>query len=154
MTVGIASWFRNNVSLGSGSVLLASLMAVQPTHASKLVAPAWDVTVVDAFGTPVRNLDVIETWQDYSCEKESHTVKAITDQRGQVHFPAVYVHRVLSKCLRETASELDEGVHASLGPHVWVTVGDHCVEDGGHCADWTGTPKHMSSQVKLSGSSR
>ncbi|MCU1226749.1 MAG: hypothetical protein JWQ42_4842 [Edaphobacter sp.] len=130
-------------------LLLACLL-----FASFLAAPNWDVTVVDGNGNPVPNISVTETWQNYSCENVNHTATLTTDAHGQVHFPPVHVQRNVTKCLHETASELAEGVHASLGRHVYINVqGLACVPDShDKCIDWTGSPTHMTSRVILPGS--
>jgi hypothetical protein len=116
-----------------------------------LAAPAWDVLVVDQKGAPLSGVPVSETWQDYSCEDQNHTVKLATDSTGAAHFPPVQAHRTISDCMRHTLSDLSDGVHASFGRHVYVDVaGVSCVSDGsGYCVDWTGHSAHMLSRVVL-----
>jgi len=126
-----------------GVIVLASLPILQ--------VPTWRVFVVDATGQPVSGVTVTETWQDYFCEREKHQIKALTDGRGQVSFPAIRSHRNPLKCAIESLSELSAGVHASLGRHARVDVDSMiCVSDeSGYCVDWTGSTREMASHVVL-----
>src|SRR5438270_7112580 len=99
---------------------LITLAFSTAAYAAYLNAPTWDVWVVDQAGHPVAGIKVFETYQDYSCESESHTQVLVTDEQGQVQFQAKYLKRNLKSCLHETASNLDAGAHASHGRHANV----------------------------------
>src|SRR6185437_593868 len=117
----------------------------------RLDAPTWDVIVTDSRGTPVSDLPVTETWQNYSCEHEEHTSTVLTDSHGAVHFPRIYARHNPLRCVTETASEGFDLVHGSFGPHARVDVaGVICVtNDKGYCIDWTGSPRSIATHVLL-----
>ena len=130
-----------------GLITIAFSTAAYPAY---LNAPTWDVWVVDQAGHPLAGIKVSESYQDYSCESESHTEVLVTDEQGHVQFQAKYLKRDLKTCLHETASNLDAGVHASLGRHADVSVGFQCTADKrGYCIDWTGSPKQMTTKMTL-----
>jgi hypothetical protein len=137
--------------LACGAVTFLFLILCASLYATHLAAPAWDVEVFNPSGELLSDITVTETWQDYSCEHENHTLTLKTDKRGEVHFIPVHVHRNVAACAMETASELSAGVHASLGRHAHVDVsGVACVSDNHDmCVDWTGTPDRMSSRVAV-----
>lgn len=126
-------------------ILVLLLFALTPMD----MAPKWTVAVRYPEG-PVSGIPVSETRQDYSCETQEQVVRAFTDAHGEVTFPVVRGRRNALKCIPVFLRNLGEGVHASLGRHVRVDVeGVTCVEDQGHCVDWTGSPKEMHSQASL-----
>jgi len=136
--------------------LFAILALTSPAilHAARLNAPLWDVYVVDSTGHPLAGITVRESYQDYSCEAESHMESLITDSKGHVQFQAHYEKRNPFRCAEETTSSLGTGVHASLGRHADVSVGGYhealtgyAVDGTDHVIDWTGSPRQMVSTI-------
>jgi hypothetical protein len=141
--VGRNTWFA-----------VATLMLCGPVHAAHLNAPLWDVFVVDDAGVPIAGLTVTEDYQDYSCEADSHLESLVTDSKGHVQFPSRYERRNPIRCIKETASNLQAGVHASLGRHASVWVGSgranltgYALDKHNYQIDWKGAPKHMTSTI-------
>ena len=60
------------------------------------------------------------SYQNYSLEDESHEMDRITDQRGQVTFPAQTIHASFLRRCYYTVLSARAGVHASFGPSASV----------------------------------
>jgi hypothetical protein len=121
--------------------------------AETLVAPRWDVWVVDESGKPVAGIDVTEVRENFSCESVDHAETLFTDSHGHVQFHARYVKWNPLKCVVYTTGELfkhEKGRHAS------VTAGDpngllfgKGVDKNGNAMEWTGSPDHITSHIIL-----
>jgi len=89
-----------------------------------LVAPGWKITFTDEAGRPLAHIAVVETWQHYSLEDQSHEETRITDGGGTVIFSARVFHSSLlwrfMGCVRQVGRYL---FHASCGPYAWLIVG-------------------------------
>jgi hypothetical protein len=120
-----------------------------------LNCPTWDVWVTYLGGEPAAGVTVRLTYQNYSLERESHQIDAITDGRGHVEIGARTISASLAHRLVGTlSSALGEGIHASFGPHARASAFDSNgaegdAEWGGIITDWTGEPSHMESQIVL-----
>ena len=90
------------------------------------VAPDWNIHVIDENGGPLPGAIVMEDWEQYSLERQSHEEEKFTGPDGSVHFPertlrATFASR-FAGCL---ANFRELGAHASCGPHPHL-VGRKC----------------------------
>ncbi len=119
-----------------------------------LNCPTWDVWVTYLDGEPAAGVTVRLTYQNYSLERESHQIHAITDGRGHVEIRARTISASLARRVVGTlSSAMSEGIHASFGPHAYVSASGNGVEGfaewGNTITDWTGEPSHMESRIVL-----
>jgi hypothetical protein len=118
-----------------------------------LDCPAWDVWVIDPNGQPVSGLTVRLTYQNYSAERKSHEVDAITDAHGHVIFGAQTLRASLGDRIAEMLLSVMDGTHASFGPHASVSAfgnglqGFDIDKTRDLVVDWTGKPAHMESRI-------
>jgi hypothetical protein len=116
-------------------------------------SPDWTVTVVDEQGEPVSGITVRLSYENHSIEDKSHEMDRLSDQRGQVSFPAQKIRAsFLRRCYYTVLSALD-GVHASFGPHAYVFAFGNGMEGSDIdperriLVDWRGTPSRMKSRI-------
>jgi hypothetical protein len=119
---------------------------------SSLDCPAWDVWVTDPSGQPVSGVTVRLTCRNYSAERESHEMDAITDAQGHVAFVARTVRASLGRRVVATLSSATAGPHASFGPHASVFAFGNglegfAIDKQDVVEDWTGKPGHMESRI-------
>jgi len=119
----------------------------------RMIAPAWDITVVPTGGLPIANVAVRVVANDYSCGGIAQEETRETDASGQVHFPPRYKWTSLLRCGIGMASSATAGVHASFGRYTYVfalTQGNESVVDvRGHQYEWTGEPAALRSTIVL-----
>lgn len=87
------------------------------------IAPEWVARVVDEDGHGVSDVDVSNSYQEYSLEETSHEDHALTESDGVVRFPphkmrASIASRVVG-CVRNFRQL---GVHASCGTYAWLVA--------------------------------
>jgi hypothetical protein len=117
--------------------------------------PAWTVTVVDKQDQPIPGMTVRLPYQNYSLENESHEMDRITDQRGQVTFPAQTIHASFLRRCYYTVLSARAGVHASFGPSASVFAFGKGMEGSdvdpklGILVFWRGTPSQMQSRIVI-----
>jgi hypothetical protein len=133
-----------------GFVLAFALVPFASLH-----CPGWTVTVVDWQDRPIPGMTVRLSYQNYSLEDESHEMDRITDQRGQVTFPAQTIHAsFLRRCYR-TVLSARAGVHASFGPSAYVFAfgkgmeGPDVDPKRGILVFWRGSPSQMQSRIVI-----
>jgi hypothetical protein len=122
-----------------------------------LNAPLWDVQVADFAGHPLSGITVMEDYEDYSCETDSHIVNLVTNADGRVQFQPAYLQRNLFGCAKQTIIAAGAGVHASFGRSASVTAMDNDKYEMGFATeagrdivvDWSGSPEHMNSLIKV-----
>jgi hypothetical protein len=134
--------------LAMGLLLALALVPFSYPH-----CPAWQVTVVDQQNRPIPGMTVRLSYINYSLEIESHDADGITDQRGQVTFPARNIHATLLRRCYYTVLSATAGVHASFGPHANVLVFGKGMDglDVDPKTDtlvyWRGAPSQMYSRI-------
>jgi hypothetical protein len=126
------------------------LLAAIPIRS--LNCPAWDVWVTDERGQALPGVTVRLTCRNYSAERDSHEMDAITDQQGHVAFSARTVSTSLGSRAVETLSSAMAGTHASFGPHATVFafgkgLQGFAIDKQNVVVDWTGEPGHMESRI-------
>jgi hypothetical protein len=109
---------------------------------------------VDENGQPVQGALVRLDWQNYSAETTEHEESLYTDQNGYALFPvrtsrASILRRIVGMILSASG-----GVHASFGPHAYVTAFGQGgltgpAVSGKYVTDWTGAPSQMQSRIVL-----
>jgi len=120
---------------------------------SSLDSPAWDVWVTDRRGQPVSGITVRLTYRNYSAERESREIDAITDAYGRAVFGAQMLRASLGRRAVVTLLSAAAGVHASFGRHAAVLVFGKGLEgfdidrERNLVVDWTGEPDHMESRI-------
>jgi hypothetical protein len=130
---------------------LALVMALIPLRS--LDCPVWDVWVSDQNDHPVSGITVRLTYRNYSAERESHEVDAITDAQGHVTFGARTLSASLGRRVVVVLSSAMAGTHASFGPHASVLAfgkglqGIAIDKQKNVVVDWTGKPSHMESRI-------
>lgn len=118
-----------------------------------LECPSWDVWVTDQGGQPVPGATVRVTYQNYSAERESHEMDAITDGQGHAKFSVQTLSTSLSRRIVAMLSSASAGVHASFGPHASVSAFGNGLEgfaidkQKNVVIDWAGKPDHMESRI-------
>jgi hypothetical protein len=116
----------------------------------RVVAPTWEVSVVDSLGKPISGVTVRESYKDYSTLQNGGEQDLITNESGRVVFPEMSESISGFGRLGGVASSLSEGVHASFGRHAHVFAFGKCEGDSvknGYIEDWTGYPSHNSSTI-------
>jgi hypothetical protein len=132
------------------TVAVAVCVAFIPVKS--LNCPAWDVWVTDQSGQPVSDVTVRLTCRNYSAERESHEIDAITDAQGHVAFSARTLSASLWHRAVATLSSATAGTHASFGPHASVFAFGNglegfAIDKRNFVVDWTGKPGHMESRI-------
>ena len=133
-----------------GLVLAFALVPFASPH-----CPGWSVTVVDKQDKPIPGMTVRLSYQNYSLEDESHEIDRITDQRGQVTFPAQTIHASFLRRCYYTLLSARAGVHASFGPSASVFAFGKGMEGSdvdpkrGIPVFWRGTPSQMQSRIVI-----
>ncbi len=128
-------------------LLIASLIPLP-----QLQRPRWEVVVLDERGRPLRGIDVLLTWQNYSIESSGHDETLRTDESGRVVFQPItlnlsMVRRIVGACKNIALYT----VHAGIGihAHVFLLPGDNRrlplwpKPD----IDWTGSPALVQSRI-------
>lgn len=121
-----------------------------------LNCPAWDVWVTDQSSNPVPGATVRISFQNYSAERESHEMDAITDGQGHPKFSAQTLRASLGRRVVAILSSATAGVHASFGPHASVDaffdgLQSFAVDEQRNAVlDWTGKPGRMESRIVVS----
>ena len=126
----------------------------KPASAETLVAPRWDVWVVDESGKPVAGISVTQVREDYACESVDHTETLFTDSHGHVQFHARYLKWNPLKCGVFTTAELfkrTHGRHASViaGDPNGILFGKPVDKNANEIGDWRGSPDHVTSHIIL-----
>jgi hypothetical protein len=131
---------------------IALVTAGRPAFASRLIAPLWDVWVVDESGKPVVGLGVTVQHEDFGCEHKDHVETQFTDLQGHVQFQPRYLNTAF-KCATITTEKLilfNKNRHR----HARVYAGDtdhelagRDVDKSGRPVEWTGNPEHMKSHI-------
>src|SRR4051794_30833095 len=103
-------------------VAIAIVVGVAFIPLRSLECPSWDVLVTDQSGRPVSGVTVRLTYRNYSAERESHEVNAITDAQGHARFSAQTLSTSLGRRIAAMLSSATAGVHASFGPHASVSA--------------------------------
>ena len=102
-------------------------------------------------GDPLRGVTVRLHYQNYSAEDDEHEVSLTTDDRGYVVFPAQELTASRWKRLLTMLKSASAGVHASFGPHAWVSASGKGLEgvavQGEYVMDWKGHPPEIKSQI-------
>jgi hypothetical protein len=133
--------------------LVAFALGVAFIPLRSLDCPAWDVWATDQSGQPVRGVTVRLTYRNYSAERESHEIDAITDVQGHVAFRAQTLSASLGRRIAAMLLSGMAGAHASFGPHASVSAfgnglrGFDIDKDRKVVVDWTGKPPHMESRI-------
>jgi hypothetical protein len=118
-----------------------------------LNCPDWDVWVIDQSGRPVSGVTVRLSYRNYSAERESHEIDAITDAQGHVTFGAQTLSVSLGRRAVAALSSATAGAHSSFGPHAYVSAfgnglqGSDIDKQRNVVVDWTGQPSHMESRI-------
>jgi hypothetical protein len=139
---------KRKAAIGLGLVLALALVPFASPN-----CPDWTVTVVDKQGQSIPGLTVRLSYQNYSLEDESHEMDKITDQRGQVTFPAQIIRASLLRRCYYTLLSARAGVHASFGPAASVFAFGEGMEGSavdpkrGILTVWRGTPSRMQSRI-------
>jgi hypothetical protein len=120
------------------------------------IAPDWVVRVTDENGHPLAQVEVTESWQEYSLENVSHEENKSTPSDGIVYFqPRTIRASINSRVWGCVENFLDLGVHASCGPfaHLVATKCNYgwLVTDVGRTKgdSWLGWSKHMEANLFL-----
>ena len=117
--------------------------------------PAWNVTVIDQFGSPVPGVTVRLSYTNYSAEGEQHEMDRTTDETGQVSFPLQTLYASTLRRAYFTVLSARAGVHASFGPSASVFAFGKGMEgqDVDLKADivviWHGRPSRMTSRIVM-----
>jgi hypothetical protein len=141
---------RTAAIIAIGLVLALALVPFASPH-----CPGWSVTVVDKQDKPIPGMTVRLSYQNYSLEEESHEMDRITDQRGQVTFPAQTIHASFLRRCYYTLLSARAGVHASFGPSASVFAFGKGMEGSdvdpkrGILVFWRGTPSQMQSRIVI-----
>lgn len=106
------------------------------------MSPPWTVRVVDTEGRPISSSHVEQTWQHFTFQTDSDTQyeEKFTDSSGVVDFPSRAVRANIFVRFAGAVRNLSAGVHASWGPHVWITVKHDDYESNGLEYLGKGTP--------------
>jgi hypothetical protein len=75
--------FRIVLVVASALLLVALLYPFETT-----IVPQWTLRVIDEAGTPIREINVTEHWQNYLLESAGHEEVQITNPDGSVTFGA------------------------------------------------------------------
>jgi hypothetical protein len=131
---------------------VAVLFAARSAGASRLIAPLWDVWVVDEAGNPVKGIGVTVQHEDFGCEKKDHVETQFTDAKGHVQFAARYLNSTF-KCATITTEKMVT-FNKNRKRHARVFAGDaqsalvgNDLDKSGHLVDWHGTPERMRSRI-------
>jgi hypothetical protein len=142
---------RTAAMIVMGLVLAFALVPFASPH-----CPDWTVSVVDQQDQPIPGMTVRLSYQNYSIEDQSHEMDRITDQRGQVTFPAQTIHASLLRRCYYTVLSARAGVHASFGPSAYAFAFDKGMEGsdvdpkpGILAVSWSGTPGQMQSRIVI-----
>lgn len=117
--------------------------------------PSWGVWVTDQSGRPAPGVTVRLTYQNYSAERESHEIDAITDAQGHARFDSRILSISLGRRIAMMLWSATAGVHSSFGPHASISAfGDGASgfaidEQRNVVVDWTGKSDHMESRIIL-----
>ena len=105
----------------TATLLIATLALASARSRTSVVVPEWSFQVVDGTGRLVPRACVYESWQQYSFERDGHSVETRTDTLGRIHFPE---RRVRASVFRRIVGPLSQLplVHASYGAHAFVVV--------------------------------
>jgi hypothetical protein len=118
-----------------------------------LASPAWDVSVVDDTGQPVRGVTVRLSYQNYSAERRSHEEDRIPNESGVATFPRRESSASIMERCYYTVLSARAGVHSSFGRHAGVFAFGKGLEgtatSGAFVTDWTGSPDHMESRIEV-----
>jgi|GEM_PF-4781240 hypothetical protein len=88
-----------------------------------MVVPAYRVTLVDQFGTPLSNAGVSELWQQTSSERQENLAQTLTDAHGTVFFPQREVRASLARRMVGCFAYLArEGLAATCGNRWSITA--------------------------------
>lgn len=134
-------------------IAIAIVVGVAFIPLRSLECPSWDVWVTDQSSQPVSGVIVRLTYRNYSAERESHEVDAMTDARGHARFSAQTLSTSLGRRIAAMLSSATTGVHASFGLHASVSAfsngleGFAIDEQKNVVTDWTGKPGHMESRI-------
>jgi hypothetical protein len=88
------------------------------------VSPDLTVSVVDEQGRPMPAVEVSRCWRQYSFETEEHSETAISDVRGEAHFPPAKVRVSTARYVLYPLLNSLRLQHASFGPYVHVLAED------------------------------
>jgi hypothetical protein len=95
---------------------VSSILPVEST-----VVPQWKVRVVDESGKAVAGVGIREVWGDLSIELSQHVEERISDDRGNLVFPARTLRaNLVQRVIRKTINSLN--VHGSEGPTAYLLV--------------------------------
>jgi hypothetical protein len=143
--------YRLRLALCAAAALLCFC---RPAAAETIVAPRWDVWVVDETGKPVAGINITEVHEDFSCESVDHSETMFTDEHGHAQFHARYSKWHPIMCTYHTTGEFLSFGHHSRGRHATVTAGDpqgilfgKNVDKDGHVIEWLGSPDHLTSHI-------
>jgi hypothetical protein len=112
-----------------------------------LECPTWDIRVSNESGRPVSGITVRLSYQNYSAERQSHEMDALTDSQGHARFAATTLTATLGRRLFVTLLSARYGVHASFGPHAQVFALGDIDRLRPVWVDWSGKPSHMESRI-------
>jgi hypothetical protein len=136
---------RDKALLFAGAAALSILFY----PAKIIVAPEWDVRVIDSYGRPASGANVRGVWEEYSVENESHEEDRVAGGDGTVHFPLRTMRSSIA--LRFTgcfANILAAGVHASCGGHAYLVDtkgGMNYLKSTGD--SWSGVPRRIAAAI-------
>lgn len=137
----------------TAAIVLGLVLAFALVPFASSNCPDWTVTVVDKQDQPIPGMTVRLSYQNYSLEDEPHEMDRITDQRGQVTFPAQIIRASLFRRCYYTVLSARAGVHASFGPSASVFAFGRGMEGSdidpkrGILEVWRGTPSQMQSRI-------
>jgi hypothetical protein len=132
------------------AVLAASATAFA---SSRLIAPMWDVYVVDEAGKPVAGIAVTETHQDLTCEHKNHSETQFTDGQGHVLFHERYFMGNSAMCGVKITAKTVTLSHRK-GRHASIVVGDSKsalyglnLDRNNKVIEWVDKPDRMKSKI-------
>lgn len=141
-----------NRLLRSALFATAVFAAGRPAFASRLIAPLWDVWVVDESGKPVPGIGVTVQHEDFGCEHKDHVETQFTDLKGHVQFAPRFLNTAF-KCATITTEKLMT-FNSNRKRHARVFAGDaqsalvgNDVDRNGRVVDWHGSPERMKSHI-------
>ncbi len=89
--------------------------------AEVIVAPEWEVRVLDGEGKPLAGVFVRRVYQHYSVEEQSHEEDAHTDVEGCARFERRTIRASKMRRIIGAFEQISQfTVHASWGPHAFV----------------------------------
>lgn len=136
---------NKRIHLILASVLMLGILLIVPWKV--LIAPPFDVVVLQETGEPATGVLVKQEWFYQAPGSKSHTATTHTDPSGRATFPARFIRLLLIQRLLASLLNAYYVGHYGPGPHaqVWVHGADPHVWTFVNCS----TRDHSTREVKL-----